>query len=80
MLIICACIGSGATALLCLVGSGDWLLAASLFLVANIGFAAGNIFYNRITSYNVCYTKLLRFGDRHLRQTEPARRSAAVNA
>jgi len=46
LLIICACIGSGATALLCLVGSGDWLLAASLFLVANIGFAAGNIFYN----------------------------------
>lgn len=46
LLIICASIGSIATALLFLAGSGDWLLAAGLFLVANIGFATGNIFYN----------------------------------
>ena len=45
-LAICATVGAGATALLGLAGDGDWLLAAALFLVANIGFAAGNIFYN----------------------------------
>jgi len=38
--------GSGATALLYLAENGDWLLAGGLFLVGNIGFAAGNIFYN----------------------------------
>lgn len=46
LLIIFASVGAGATTLLALAGSGDWLLAAGLFLVANIGFAAGNIFYN----------------------------------
>ncbi|TLM67254.1 MAG: MFS transporter [Deltaproteobacteria bacterium] len=38
--------GTLATALLVLAGRGEALLAAGLFLVANIGFAAGNIFYN----------------------------------
>jgi len=46
LLIICATVGSGATALLYFAGDGAWLLAATLFLSANIGFAAGNIFYN----------------------------------
>lgn len=46
LLIICATAGSSATALLYFAGAGDWQLAATLFLVANIGFAAGNIFYN----------------------------------
>jgi UMF1 family MFS transporter len=46
LLILCASAGACATALLSLAGDGDWLLAAGLFLVANIGFAAGNIFYN----------------------------------
>ena len=39
-------LGSIATALLCLAGNGSYLLAAGLFLFANIGFAAGNVFYN----------------------------------
>ena len=34
------------TALLYFVEQGDYLLAMSLFLVANIGFAGGNVFYN----------------------------------
>lgn len=46
LLIIFASVGAGATALLALAGNGDWQLAAGLFLVANVGFAAGNIFYN----------------------------------
>lgn len=46
LLIVCACTGATATALLALAGDGDWRLAAGLFLVANVGFAAGNIFYN----------------------------------
>ena len=36
------------SALLVTVGQGDYLLAAFLFLVANIGSAAGNVFYNAL--------------------------------
>jgi MFS transporter, UMF1 family len=39
-------LGSAATMLLAATGDGDYLLVAALFVVANIGFAAGNIFYN----------------------------------
>jgi UMF1 family MFS transporter len=46
MLIFFALVGATATALLALAGPGRYLLAATLFVVANIGFAAGNIFYN----------------------------------
>jgi UMF1 family MFS transporter len=46
LLIVCATIGALATALLALTGQGGYLLAAALFLVANVGFAVGNIFYN----------------------------------
>jgi UMF1 family MFS transporter len=38
--------GAVATSLLVLAGNGNYLLAAGLFLFANIGFAASNIFYN----------------------------------
>ncbi len=38
--------GATATALLSLAGPGQYLLAALLLILANIGFAAGNIFYN----------------------------------
>lgn len=46
LLIVCATIGALATALLALTGQDGYLPAAALFLVANIGFAVGNIFYN----------------------------------
>ncbi len=46
LLILCATTGSSATALLYFAGDGAWRLAAGLFLVANVGFAAGNVFYN----------------------------------
>lgn len=39
-------LGTVATSLLVLAGNGNYLLAAGLFLFANIGFAASNIFYN----------------------------------
>lgn len=39
-------IGCCATALLSLTASGDYLWAAALFIVGNIGFAGGNILYN----------------------------------
>jgi len=38
--------GALATTLLCTAGQGDHFLALGLFLLANIGFAGGNIFYN----------------------------------
>jgi UMF1 family MFS transporter len=41
----CLC-GVSATALLFLTGPGQYLLAASLFVIGNIGFSSGNIFYN----------------------------------
>ena len=46
LLIGFALTGATATSLLVFAGPGDYLLAALLFIVANIGFAAGNIFYN----------------------------------
>lgn len=39
-------LGSLATCALFFAGPGQYLLAAALFILANIGFAAGNIFYN----------------------------------
>ncbi len=39
-------LGSVATALLATAGQGEYLLAAALFIVANVGFAGGNVFYN----------------------------------
>jgi UMF1 family MFS transporter len=46
LLMACATTGALATTLLALAGNGAYLLAAGLFLLGNIGFAAGNIFYN----------------------------------
>ncbi len=46
LLILFSLTGATATALLVFTGPGDYLLAALLFIIANIGFAAGNIFYN----------------------------------
>jgi len=46
LLIIFCTLGSVATALLWFTGAGDYLLVAGLFLLGNIGFAAGNVFYN----------------------------------
>ena len=36
------------TALLYFVGEGDWLLASAIFIVANIGFAGANVFYEAL--------------------------------
>ncbi len=46
LLIVFCLTGSVATCFLATTGPGDYLLAAGLFVVANIGFAGGNIFYN----------------------------------
>jgi len=46
LLILFCIIGALATAALALAGPGCYLLAAGLFVIANVGFAAGNIFYN----------------------------------
>ena len=45
-LTISCLVGAAATSLLALAGPGQYLFAAALFIVANIGFATGNIFYN----------------------------------
>ena len=36
------------TALLYFIGEGDWLLASAIFIVANIGFAGANVFYEAL--------------------------------
>jgi len=46
LLIFFCVLGSLATSGLYFAGPGRYLLAAALFILANIGFAAGNIFYN----------------------------------
>lgn len=46
MLIFFWALGVTATALLYFVGEGTYLRAALFFILANIGFAAGNVFYN----------------------------------
>ncbi|WP_291316057.1 MFS transporter [Desulfuromonas sp.] len=45
-LVVFALTGAGATAALFFAGPGNWPLAAGLFILANIGFAGGNVFYN----------------------------------
>lgn len=42
--------GFGATfsALLWYVGEGEWLLASTIFIVANVGFAGANVFYEAL--------------------------------
>jgi UMF1 family MFS transporter len=46
LLVFSCLLGSFATCGLFFAGSGQYLLAAFLFILGNIGFAAGNIFYN----------------------------------
>jgi MFS transporter, UMF1 family len=46
LLAIFCLLGATATCLLVFAGPGDYLLTAALFVVANIGFAGGNVFYN----------------------------------
>jgi len=46
LLIISCLLGSLATCGLFFAGPGQYLLAAALFILGNIGFAAGNVFYN----------------------------------
>ena len=41
-------LGTIFTGLLVLVGSGDWLLASAFFIVARVGFAAANVFYDAL--------------------------------
>ena len=48
LLAVSVLLGSGATALLVFVGTGDWLLASAVFIVARVGFAAGNVFYDSL--------------------------------
>jgi len=43
-----ATVGIIFTCLLVLIRTGDWLLASVLFAVANVGFAAANIFYDAL--------------------------------
>ncbi len=41
-------IGSVATGLLWFVGKGDWVLASTLYLIGNIGFAGALVFYDSL--------------------------------
>ncbi len=43
-----ACLGAVMTACLYLVERGDWPLAVLFFVIANIGFSGGNIFYDAL--------------------------------
>lgn len=46
LLLLFCLFGCAATMLLATIGPGDYLPAALLFILGNIGFAGGNIFYN----------------------------------
>ncbi len=46
LLVLFCLLGSLATCGLAFAAAGQYLLAAGLFLVGNVGFASGNIFYN----------------------------------
>lgn len=41
-------LGVSGTAALYLVGSGDWLLASVVFILANVGFNGANVFYDAL--------------------------------
>lgn len=41
-------IGAVGVSLLVFVGTGDWLIASLAFVIARIGFAAGNVFYDAL--------------------------------
>ena len=43
-------VGVIGTGLLVLIGTGDWMLASIFFIVGRVGFAASNVFWNRIIS------------------------------
>ena len=51
MLLAFAFLGALMTAGLYLVGEGDWLLAATLYVLAVIGFSGSNIFYDSLLPY-----------------------------
>lgn len=41
-------LGTIGTGLLVLVGSGDWLLASAIFIVARVGFSSAGVFYDAL--------------------------------
>ncbi len=47
-LAVFAALGIAGTSLLYFVRSGDWLFASCVFIVANIGFAGANVFYESL--------------------------------
>ncbi len=48
MLAAAVVVGAVGVSLLVFVGTGDWLIASLAFIVARIGFAAGNVFYDAL--------------------------------
>jgi len=48
-----AALGVVATALLALSGRGDWLFVSIVYVAANLGFAAGNVFYESMLPHLV---------------------------
>jgi len=46
LLVTCCYIGVAATITLSIIGEGDILTGSIIFMIANFGFAAGNVFYN----------------------------------
>ena len=48
LLAVFTIIGATATGMLFLVSTGDWLLAAALFVVGRVGFGLANVFYDSL--------------------------------
>ena len=48
MLAASVLIGAVGVSLLVFVGTGDWLIASLAFIIARIGFASGNVFYDAL--------------------------------
>jgi len=51
-------IGTFMTGTVCFVGSGAWQAAIALFIVANIGFACGNLFYDSLLVDVACENEM----------------------
>jgi MFS transporter, UMF1 family len=47
-LLVCAAMGMLATAAFVVIGEDTWILASGLFVAANVGFAAANVFYESL--------------------------------
>ncbi len=60
LLAVCAVIGVSATALMTTISRGDWLFAATLFVIGNVAVAASFVFYDSLLPHIASPTEIDR--------------------